>query len=262
MEYDVVVLTKHGFKMVSDLVPNKDYVVTKSGKYSKFLGFEPCNDISYQVWFNTNEMICLSGDTLVDNKKDETFNLLDIDMINNKIKPVMLKNISPLDFKSPNKVGLSREECYEIGYRKNFDRLKDIDFTRLSLHQRKYLIAGLIDNGETIFDNCTYTISNLNYDIRRILIFILRSLSYNVCGLVEGVITFSINMNVGLLPLKTGYNLQTSLYASQVSSEETTTSIFSTNECQMKPGVWLKVDIDEPILVGYSLIPIIQKGEN
>lgn len=262
MDYNTVVLTEKGFKMVSDLVPNKDYLVTKSGTLTKFLGFDVV-DLDYSVVFNTHSRILMSGDMVIDNKKDETFNLLDIDMIYGSHKDVKLKPIDPIQITTRNKVGLSREACYEIGYRKDFDKLKNVTFTNLTVFQRKSIVAGLIDNAETTLDAGIYTVKDIPLDILRIIVYIIRSLSYDVdVDSNLNSISFGINCNVGILPVKTGFNLQWSIYSAMMPHDDVELSIRSVEEQPMQPGVFLKVDTNEPILIGYSLIPVLQKGEN
>lgn len=261
MDYDTIILTEKGFKMVSDLVPDKDYLVTKDGTLTKFLGFDVV-DLDYSVSFNTYENILMSGDMIINNQKGDTFNLLDIDMICGSHKNVKLKPITPIQITTRNKVGLSRERCYEIGYRRDFDKLRNINFTNLTVFQRKSIIAGLIDNAETTLDNGIYTVTDIPWDILRIIVYIIRSLSYDVSvDSNKSAVSFGLNCNVGILPIKTSFNLQWSIYSSMMSHDDVELSVTSVEERPMQPGVFLKTETSTPILIGYSLIPVIQKGE-
>lgn len=256
-----LILTKDGFKTVGELIPEKDYLVTKSGNFAKFIGFDDkIYNAEYLVKFMTGEDMRLSGDIVIcDKTSDMTYNDVDMTFREYKLDKLLTPFINStecIDFKTKCKVGLSHEECYNIGYRRDFKRLFNIDFTKLSVKQRKAFIAGLIDNGETVVD-IVISITNIDPRFANILVFIIRSLGYNVYNEVDKL-SFSPNNKIGLLPIKSQQKAQDVLYLMNC-SDKVINHIDLMSDTIIVNSYQLIVDTDEPILVGYSLIPIYQK---
>jgi hypothetical protein len=252
-----LILTDKGFKLMQDLQPNKDYLVTKSGKLVKFIGYGDVCNVEYLVSLSTGENVYLSGDTIIDADSHTPIKYLDVDMLNNMTN-VPIKNISYVDLKSRHKVGFSRNECYDIGFKRNFDKLEVINFTLLSFAQRKEFIAGLIDNGETIVETNNISIFDIPNNIINIIIFIIRSLGFDATR-VNNDLYMKPNTHIGLLPVKSIAKRQNLMCVMNTSNAQTVTRIKRVEECPIKVGQVLLVDTNEPILIGYSLLPIVQK---
>ena len=260
MEYDTILLTDKGFKYMSDLTPNKDYLVTKSGKLARFLGFgEPIN-LNHLVKFNTGETFKTSGDTIIDVNNDTCLNCLDVDMMCG-IENTTIKQTHFIDIKSRRKPGFNRNDCYNIGFRRDLDKLINVNFTVLSINQRKEIMAGLIDNGETIIENNQIIIPHLQSDFRNIIIFIARSLGFDAITNQNNDVFIKTNTKCGLLPIKSIVKQKDVLILSNMDVYDNKIKVISISDYPIEAGVILNVDTNEPILIGYSLIPVIQKGE-
>ncbi len=263
MTNNQIILTKDGFKYVTDLVPGKDYLVTRSGKFTKFIGYGDISNAEYSVTLSTGEEFTLSGDTVID-ISNVGYN--DIDTMYKECDTIafLTKHNQPIDFASKSKVGYTSQRCYDIGYRRNFDDLMTVPATKFSLRQRKEIIAGIVDNGETLIgkDSIKFFAPP---GIHTVMIYILRSLGYSVSVTqtpITNLISFKPNINCGLLPIKSRGKAQDILYLSH-KGDALVVYIAHIKECPIKNYYNLIIDSNEPILLGYSLIPVyVQKRQD
>jgi hypothetical protein len=257
MQDNQIILTDKGFKYLHELEPNKDYLVTKSGNLTKFIGYGSTSIVGYSVRLSTGESLLLSGDTIIDTKNNYDIKYMDVDMLLN-MSNIEVNKTAPIDLKSRHKAGFSHNACYDIGFKRDFNKLRDIDFTLLSINQRKELIAGLIDNGETIIDINQIAIQDIQNDIINILIFIIRSLGFDAYK-DHNDILMKMNSRIGILPIKSIEKRQDVICVMNTSNDNIILKVEYVEECPIKAGQILLIESDEPILIGYSLLPITQK---
>jgi hypothetical protein len=260
MTNNQIILTKDGFKYVTDLVPGKDYLVTRSGTFTKFLGYGDISNAEYSVTLSTGETFTLSGDTVID-ISNVGYN--DIDTMYKECDTIafLTKHNQPIDFASKSKVGYTSQRCYDIGYRRNFDDLMSVPVTKFSLRQRKEIIAGLVDNGETtIGDECISL--QVPQEMHSVIIYILRSLGYSVHLSQGDQICFKPTIDCGLLPIRSRDKAAEVLYLSH-KGDALVVYIAHIKECPIKNYYNLIIDSNESILLGYSLIPVcVQKRQD
>lgn len=261
MVEEQIVLTQKGFKKIKDLIPNKDYLITSNGKKSKFFGFKPTL-CQYDVLFSTGERLVLSGDASFTNEYYTINDICDVEMMyTNGINQKMIKKINVCDYGCKTRSSLSFDELYEIGYKHQFVDIIQLDIIKMTLKQRKTLLAGIIDNGEVSFNNATcikIKTNSLLYSVP--LLILIRSLGYGV-GLTKDSVTFTPNSNCGILPIKSYTKSKDFLLlANMTKAKYNNILIKDIDETIIKNGYILEHDNDLPILAGYSLVPIYQKG--
>lgn len=260
MTNNQIILTKDGFKYVTDLVPGKDYLVTRSGKFTKFIGYGDVANAEYSVTLSTGETFTLSGDTVID---ISNIGYNDIDIMYKECDTVafITKHNQPIDFVSKSKVGYTSQRCYDIGYRRNFDDLMSVPVTKFSIRQRKEIIAGLVDNGETTIGD-EWISFRVTQEMHSVIIYILRSLGYSVCLSQDDQISFKPTIDCGLLPIKSRSKAQDVLYLSH-KGDTLMVYVAYIKECPIKNYYNLIIDSNESILLGYSLIPVyVQKRQD